>query len=85
MSGWKIGPLFANDGETAERLFAALTSGVEGNDPVYLDVPEVNPDALALVGRHRMRQVFGTARMYTGPSPAIALDRVFGVTTFELG
>lgn len=85
LSGWKIGPLFANDGDTAERLFAALTAGVEGNDPVYLDVPEVNPAALALAGRHRMRQVFGTARMYTGPSPAIALDRVFGVTTFELG
>jgi hypothetical protein len=32
-----------------------------------------------------MKQVFGTARMYTGEPPAIALDRVFGVTTFELG
>jgi GNAT superfamily N-acetyltransferase len=85
LSGWKIGPLFADDGEVAERLFAALTSGVEGNDPVYLDVPELNPAALALAERHRMRQVFGTARMYTGSAPSIALERVFGVTTFELG
>ena len=84
-SGWKIGPLFADDAEVAERLFAALTCRVEGNDPVYLDVPEVNAAAMALAGRHRMRQVFGTARMYTGESPAIALGRVFGVTTFELG
>ncbi len=29
--------------------------------------------------------VFETARMYTGPAPAIALDRIFGVTSFELG
>jgi hypothetical protein len=29
--------------------------------------------------------VFETARMYTGPVPAVALERVFGVTTFELG
>ena len=85
LSGWKIGPLFADDGDAAERLFAALTSGVEGDDPVYLDVPEVNAAAMALAERHRMRQVFGTARMYTAPSPSIALERVFGVTTFELG
>ena len=32
-----------------------------------------------------MTQVFATARMYTGPAPSIDLDRVFGVTTFELG
>ena len=29
--------------------------------------------------------VFETARMYTGPNPAIDLTKVFGVTTFELG
>jgi hypothetical protein len=29
--------------------------------------------------------VFETARMYTGPIPPLRLDRVFGVTTFELG
>ena len=29
--------------------------------------------------------VFETARMYTGPIRLVRLDRVFGVTTFELG
>ena len=44
------------------------------------------PGALeALATRHGMRKVFGTARMYTGSEPPIALERVFGVTTFELG
>jgi hypothetical protein len=28
---------------------------------------------------------FETARMYTGPIPPLRLERVFGVTTFELG
>ncbi len=28
---------------------------------------------------------FETARMYTGPAPALPLRRIFGVTTFELG
>jgi len=29
--------------------------------------------------------VFETARMYTAPIRPLRLDRVFGVTTFELG
>jgi hypothetical protein len=59
---------------------------VAGPDaPVYLDVPEVNPAALALAVRYGMRKVFGTARMYTGAEPPLALDRLYGVTTFELG
>jgi hypothetical protein len=29
--------------------------------------------------------VFETARMYTGTVPRLRLERVFGVTTFELG
>lgn len=32
-----------------------------------------------------MSEVFGCARMYLGPFPAVAQERVFGVTTFELG
>ncbi len=32
-----------------------------------------------------MTSVFETARMYTQHAPEIALDRVFGVTSFELG
>jgi len=83
--GWKVGPLFANDEAVAERLYAALTTRVAADEPVYLDIPEINTAAMGLAARHGMRQVFGTARMYTGPSPAIALERVFGVTTFELG
>jgi hypothetical protein len=30
-------------------------------------------------------EVFGCARMYLGPPPALAHRRIFGVTTFELG
>jgi hypothetical protein len=29
--------------------------------------------------------MFETARMYTGPAPNLPLDRLWGVTTFELG
>jgi len=29
--------------------------------------------------------VFETARMYKGPPPAIALDTLYGIASFELG
>jgi hypothetical protein len=32
-----------------------------------------------------MTPAFETARMYTGDPPAEPINRIFGVTTFELG
>jgi GNAT superfamily N-acetyltransferase len=83
--GYKIGPLFADDGVKAEKLFLALITKTGQNTLFYLDVPEPNTAAMALARKYKMRQVFATARMYTGGLPDIALERVFGVTTFELG
>ena len=82
--GCKIGPLFANDSQVAEALYSQL-AGFAAGGPVFLDAPENNPGAMALVTRHRMVEVFGCARMYLGPPPAVAHERIFGITTFELG
>ena len=84
-SGYKIGPLFADNAELAERLFVALKARVPATDAVFLDTPAVNPAAVALAARHQMTAVFETARMYTGTIPDLPLERLFGVTTFELG
>ncbi len=32
-----------------------------------------------------MTAMFETARMYTGTAPELPLDRMFGITSFELG
>ena len=82
--GHKIGPLFADDAEAAESLFRGLSAQAPG-EPIFLDIPDVNSAAKALVARHGMTPVFQTARMYTGPQPDIDLARIYGVTTFELG
>jgi GNAT superfamily N-acetyltransferase len=82
--GCKIGPLFANDALAAEALYTHL-AGFAAGGPLFLDAPENNPAAIELVHEHRMTEVFGCARMYLGPSPVLAHERVFGVTTFELG
>lgn len=83
--GHKIGPLFADDEAVAEGLYCALAAGAAAGEPVYLDLPEPNGQAVALARRHGMRMVFETARMYTGTAPALPVARMYGVTTFELG
>jgi len=83
--GWKIGPLFADSPDLAERLFQALRTDLASDESYYLDVPEVNKEALALAGRHGLELVFETARMYRGRAPVLQLEKIFGVTTFELG
>jgi GNAT superfamily N-acetyltransferase len=82
--GCKIGPLFADDAQAAQALYAHL-AGFAAGGALFLDAPENNTAALELVHRHRMIEVFGCARMYLGPRPDIAHQRIFGVTTFELG
>jgi GNAT superfamily N-acetyltransferase len=82
--GFKIGPLFADDPETADTLFRGLASRVRGQ-PIFFDTPEANPAAIVIAQRHNMQPVFETARMYTKALPATPTDHCFGVTTFELG
>ncbi|MEZ0372906.1 MAG: GNAT family N-acetyltransferase, partial [Candidatus Sericytochromatia bacterium] len=83
--GYKIGPLFADTPEIAESLYNNLCASVSQQDPVFLDVPEPNPHAMALVERHQMKYVFETARMYTGTPPELPLEQIYGITSFELG
>lgn len=82
---YKIGPLFANTKELANKLFLTSNNFVKPGTSIYLDTPEVNQTAVQLAEGHGMKKVFGTARMYTKDQPDIDLNKVFGVTTFELG
>ncbi len=82
--GYKIGPLFADELSIAEKLLDGLLLHA-GNDPVYIDVPEPNKTALKLVKRCAAKEVFETARMYSRTPPALPIEKIFGITTFELG
>ena len=82
--GRKIGPLLADDRAAAEAVLAALLAGVGGGE-IFLDVPSINREAVALAQGLGLAPVFETARMYTGAIPPLRLERLFGVTTFELG
>ncbi|MFJ5533041.1 GNAT family N-acetyltransferase [Streptomyces sp. NPDC093261] len=82
--GLRVGPLFADTTEDAEALFAALGGEAAGRE-IAIDVPEPNTAAVALAERAGLTPSFETARMYTGPVRPFASERVYGVTTLELG
>jgi len=84
VAGLKVGPLMAETTAAAETLLSSLSNLFEQNDFV-LDVPEPNTSAMALAERFDLKPVFETARMYRGQTPDYQLDKLYGVSTFELG
>src|SRR5207245_4120562 len=84
LKGFKIGPLVADDRATAEAVLSALLAKVGGGE-IFLDVPGINREAIALAQDWGLAPVFETARMYTGAIPPLRLERVFGVPSFDLG
>lgn len=83
-TGFKIGPLFAADPDSAERVFLGLRRAAVG-EPLFLDVPESNPAAVELGKSFGLEEVFGCARMYLGSAPDLPWERIYGTTSFELG
>ena len=54
-------------------------------EPLYIDIPAINQGALKLVKKYDAKYIFECARMYYGKAPNIETDKIYGVTTFELG
>lgn len=84
-SGYKVGPLFADDDAVASTLFRSLCAEAVAGATVSLDVPEDNAAAVRLAEGAGLSPSFETARMYKGRFPDLPLTRTFGITTFELG
>jgi hypothetical protein len=82
--GYKIAPLFAESAEVALQLLAGIENRLGSGAHVYIDVPEPNNEAVAIVGSLGMTAVFETARMYRGQWD-LPIHKVFGISSFELG
>ncbi|MFF1369113.1 GNAT family N-acetyltransferase [Streptomyces virginiae] len=80
----RIGPLYAATPAVAAALVRRLARHAPDGE-VSVDVPDANPKAGALFERLGLAPAFETARMYTGPTPDLALTELFGVTSLELG
>jgi GNAT superfamily N-acetyltransferase len=83
--GFKIGPLFALEPAAGRRVFAALLHRAPPGAQVFWDTPLNNPHAVEMAEAHGLETVFQTARMYLNGQPEWRPERVFGITSFELG
>jgi GNAT superfamily N-acetyltransferase len=84
LTGYKLGPVFANRADIAERLIQSLTACISG-EQVQLDVPEPNRPGTRLAEKFGLKEVFGCARLYHGRTPDLPIGNIFGVTSFEFG
>lgn len=82
--GHKIGPLFANNKASAEKVLDGLLSTIPVGEMFFIDIPAVNEAAMAMARHRRLEPVFRTSRMYDRPVD-LPVDGIFGVTSFELG
>lgn len=83
-TGYKIGPLFADNIDTAKEILLGLAAPFKKED-IFLDLVQIHKDSFKLVEAFNLEKVFETARMYKGTPPAQKMDHIYGVTTFELG
>lgn len=77
--GTKLGPLFAQDLQAATSILDALTG------PIQIDVPAYQVDWLKVLEERDLTPGFRTARMYREAPPQILREKVFGISTLELG
>ncbi|TIN14515.1 MAG: hypothetical protein E5X92_23410 [Mesorhizobium sp.] len=82
--GSKVGPLFADDMDTALALMAELAGRTAG-EALHIDVPATQIGFTAVLQAVGMVPGFATTRMYRGGKPGNAPSKVFGITTLELG
>jgi GNAT superfamily N-acetyltransferase len=83
--GFKIGPLFSDNQANAEKMFIALNNMLPKGSSFTIDVPELNRASLRMVESYGMEYFFETARMYKSGMPRLDLNKIYGVTTYELG
>jgi len=73
---------YGRDRATAEWFCRVLPAAAVARSPRR---SSINRDASRWRKDLGLAPVFETARMYTSAIPPLRLERVFGVTTFELG
>jgi GNAT superfamily N-acetyltransferase len=79
--GFKIGPLMADRPEIAGDLLPGLLARAAGA-PVFINIPEANPQALALARELGLHHFATIARMYTRGAPAMPLSRLYAHDIF---
>lgn len=93
LGGFRIGPIFAESTSVAHMLlreFIAEASSAATVSPhevkkLFVDVPEPNKAGVEMAEQMGLTRLFALERMYRGPPPRLPLERIFALTTLEVG
>ena len=83
--GWKVGPVHAHDAVVAASAIAGAVAALPPDTVCWLDVPEPNVEARALMRRHRYEASPTSGRMARGSAPPADLGVSFALTAHEVG
>lgn len=84
-NGYRIGPLYARTPEQASQLLGNLKARLPEGAALFMDLPDCNPHAAALMDSLDMQLISRSARMYNGAAPSILAEQTYALTSFELG
>lgn len=82
--GAKLGPLFADDDTKAQQLLSTAINICAGAE-LHIDVPTYKTEFSAFLSRLGFKPGFKTARMYKGGTPKNDMEKIFAITSLELG
>lgn len=84
--GYKIAPLFADNEQIACDLYRALCRCIGDKEAVvYLDTTAENTEGEKFATLFGLEKTFDTVRMYRGDPPVCSANKVFGLTSLEIG
>ncbi|MCM1981645.1 GNAT family N-acetyltransferase [Lyngbya confervoides] len=84
--GHRLGPLFAQTPDIARGLISHLGRFRSTSDcPIFMDVPQSNPAALAMMEALQAQPCFSNCRMYRGTVPTLPMANIYGNTSLETG
>ena len=80
----RVGPLLATSANVARTLFISALHHSQGKR-MYLDVPETNLNAPAIINEFNGELVFESIQMYRGYQPKLQHSAIYGLTALETG
>lgn len=86
-TGYRMGPLYADDKNIAKALLATVIKHSLNNRPLMLDVPANNIEGLkTLLTEAGFALFFKSAKMYTKPEAVVSRqdEKVFGITSLTI-
>ncbi|NDL55833.1 GNAT family N-acetyltransferase [Phytoactinopolyspora sp. XMNu-373] len=83
--GHRIGPLTADTPEIAHALLESLTAELPAGETMSVFAPDLQPATAGLLTDLGLAEHFHVVRMWRGPRPDLRTERVYAISSLEVG